>query len=211
MGLSTQPILHILMLVAAMRTLNSLLAARGAAVVLGALVVGLATGRRGRPDVDPGHVDWCFTGIEEEKCLRIIVDADGCPGKAIIVKVARAAKISVLLVADTNHRFEDGYSEVLLVDPGRDAADIALVNQIAPGDVVVTQDYGVASMSLAKRATPVHPTGFIYTEDNIQRLMFERHLGQKPRRAGKRTRGPKPRSAEDDHRLEMVLTQLCPG
>jgi len=112
------------------------------------------------------------------------------------------------LVADHNHRLDDGYSSVLLVDPGRDAADIALVNQISPGDVVVTQDYGVASMSLARGAFPIHPTGYVFDADNIERLMFERYLGQKARRAGKRTKGPRPRNKADDQKLAACLANL---
>jgi hypothetical protein len=142
--------------------------------------------------------------------LRIIVDADGCPGKDVIIRIAKNRGIEVLLVADHNHRLEDGYSSVLYVDPGRDAADIALVNQISPGDVVVTQDYGVASMGLARGAFPVHPIGYVFDEDNIGQLMFERFLGQEARRSGKRTKGPRPRTKVDDQKLAACLASLLP-
>ncbi len=140
--------------------------------------------------------------------MKIIVDADACPGKALIIQTARAHHLKVLLVADTNHQLMDDYAEILQVDPGKDAADIALINRINPGDVVITQDYGVASMALARGAFSMHPKGFCYTKENIDQLMFERFLGQKARRGGMRTKGPKPRRSEDDLQLQRCLEGL---
>ena len=82
--------------------------------------------------------------------MRILVDADGCPVRKIIVQVARANKIPVVMFADTSHRIEDGYSEVITASKGKDSVDIVLINRVEAGDIVVTQDYGVATMALAR-------------------------------------------------------------
>ena len=76
------------------------------------------------------------------------------------------------------------------------------------GDIVVTQDYGLASILLQRAGGVIHPKGLIYTIFNIDSLMFQRHMGQKARRAGKRTKGPKRRTAEDDREFERNLISL---
>lgn len=141
--------------------------------------------------------------------MKIIVDADACPVKDIIVKVAKEYSLQVLMLADTSHIINDGYSQVMVIAQGRDAVDIALINETHKGDIVVTQDYGVASMALGKQAFAMHHNGFLYDEDNMDRLMFERYLGQKVRRAGGRTKGPQKRNQEDNRRFEAALRQLC--
>lgn len=141
--------------------------------------------------------------------MQILVDADACPVKDIIVKIAKQHKLRVTMVVDTSHELSDGYSSVITVDKAKNSVDIALINMVKAGDIVVTQDYGVALMALGRKAIPVSPNGFIYTNDNIEILLFERHIGQKIRRSGGRVSGPKKRSKEDDERFEKVLRKLC--
>ncbi len=140
--------------------------------------------------------------------MKILVDADACPVKGIIIKVARERGIPVTMFIDTSHILQDGYSEVVTVDKSRDSVDIALVNRVAKGDVVVTQDYGVAAMALPKGAKAISQNGLVYTNDNIDRLLFERHLGQKVRRSGGKTSGPRKRTKEDDERFEAAFRSL---
>lgn len=140
--------------------------------------------------------------------MKILVDADACPVKGIIIKVARERSIPVTMFIDTSHILQDGYSEVVTVDKSRDSVDIALVNRVAKGDVVVTQDYGVAAMALPKGAKAISQNGLVYTNDNIDRLLFERHLGQKIRRSGGKTSGPRKRTKEDDERFEAAFRSL---
>lgn len=140
--------------------------------------------------------------------MRILVDADACPVKEIIVRLAEKNKLPVIMFIDTSHIIDDGYSEVITVDRARDSADIALVNRAAKGDIVVTQDYGVAAMALARGAVPINQNGRVYSDDNIEKLLFERHLSQKVRRSGGRTRGPAGRTKEDDARFEAALAEL---
>jgi len=140
--------------------------------------------------------------------MRILVDADACPVKEIVVRVAKVYDIPVIMVVDTSHEIDDGYSRVVTVDKARDSVDIALINLLASGDIVVTQDYGVAAMALGKGARALNNNGMIYTDKNIDRLLFERHLGQKVRRAEGRTSNFKKRTKEDDERFERALISL---
>lgn len=112
------------------------------------------------------------------------------------------------MLIDTSHELNDGYSTVITVDKARDSVDIALINLVKIGDIVVTQDYGVAAMALGKRARVLNQNGFIYADNNIDRLLFERHLGQKVRRAGGRTSNAKKRTKEDDENFERTFRSL---
>lgn len=141
--------------------------------------------------------------------MKILVDADACPVKHIIERVAKNLNIQVLMVIDTSHILESKYSEIIQVSKAPDAVDIALINRTIAGDIVVTQDYGVASMALGKRAYAINQFGKYYTEENIDLLMFERHLAKQQRKAGGRIGTMKKRSKEDDERFEKSFTALC--
>jgi len=141
--------------------------------------------------------------------MKILVDADACPVKDIIVKVAKEFSLEVFMFIDTSHILDDDYSHIITVGQAKDAVDIALINYTEKGDIVVTQDYGVASMVLGKQAYAINYNGLIYDANNIDRLMFERYLSQKIRRAGGRTFGPKKRNKEADLQFEKALRELC--
>lgn len=143
--------------------------------------------------------------------MKILVDADACPVKEIIVRVAKKYNIPVIMLIDTSHEIDDGYSTVITVDKARDSVDIALINLVTTGDIVVTQDYGVAAMALGKEVKALNQNGMIYSDKNIDRLLFERHLGQKIRRSGGRTSHIKKRTQEDDERFERALISLICG
>ena len=88
----------------------------------------------------------------------------------------------------------DGYSRIITVDKAADSVDFALMGLLTKDDVVVTQDYGLAVIALGKGAKVIHNSGMIYTNDNIEKLLMERHVGGKIRRAGGRTKGPTKRT-----------------
>lgn len=138
----------------------------------------------------------------------VFVDADACPVRSLIVAASRERGFPVVMVADTSHRIQDGYSQVITVDKARDSADLAILNRLRRGDVVVTQDYGVAAMALGKGAAAIHPSGMEYTGENIEGLLMERHMSGKRRRAGGRIRGPKPRKPEEDLRFDQTFRSL---
>jgi len=142
--------------------------------------------------------------------MRILVDADACPVVRVVEDVARRHSLPVTLLCDTNHVLWSEYSEVRTISAGRDAVDLALVNLCQRGDIVVTQDYGVAAMALGKGAHGIHQNGQWYTDDNIDGLLMQRHAAQKARRAsGKHHfKGPPKRTREDDLRFEQSLEQI---
>ena len=140
--------------------------------------------------------------------MQILVDADACPVKEIIVKIAKQNKLPVIMLIDTSHELKDDYSTIITVDKARDSVDIALINLAKAGDIVVTQDYGVAAMALGKKAKALNQNGLIYSDSNIDELLFQRHLGQKVRRAGGRTTNVKKRTKEDDEKFERIFRSL---
>ena len=146
----------------------------------------------------------------ENISMKILVDADACPVVSIVERVAKKYTIPVVLLCDTNHVLQSAYSEVKVIGAGADAVDFALVGLCWKGDLVVTQDYGVAAMVLGKGAYGIHQSGKWYTDENIDRMLMERHISKKVRRSKSRhhLKGPARRTAEDDTRFEKSLEQL---
>ena len=144
--------------------------------------------------------------------MRIWIDADGCPVVDITLRVARACGGPCTIVCDTAHAFapRDGM-EVITVSQGADSADFALVNRVSAGDVVVTQDYGLAAMCLAKRTIPIHQDGRVFTEANIDGLLHDRYAAKKARMAGGRLRGPSKRKPQQDEAFERTLRGILLG
>ncbi len=132
--------------------------------------------------------------------MHIWVDADACPVIAHIEQLAKQKNIPVTLLSDTNHILNSDYSEFIVVGAGADAVDFELINRCQAGDLVITQDYGVAAMALGKSARAIHPSGRVYTDDNIGGLLIDRHLAQKARRSSGKYhgKGPKKRTITDD-------------
>ncbi len=140
--------------------------------------------------------------------MQIFVDADACPVKDIIVRNARENNLPVTMIIDSSHELKDQYSTVITVEKAKDSVDLVLINLVKNGDIVVTQDYGLAALVLGKSAKALNQNGLIFSNDNIDRLLMERHLGQKIRRGGGRTKGPGKRTREDDERFEKAFQQI---
>ena len=115
--------------------------------------------------------------------MHIYVDADACPVIGIVERIAKSHNIAVTLLCDTNHYLTSDYSEVVYVGAGADAVDFKLISLCEKGDLVVTQDYGVAAMALGKGAYAIHQSGKWYTNENIDQMLMERHLNKKARRS----------------------------
>lgn len=141
--------------------------------------------------------------------MKILVDADACPVVKIVENIAKSRGYELVLICDTAHLINSDYAKVVIVDKGADSADIRLANLCSKGDVVVTQDYGVAAMALSKRAYAIHQSGMVYTNDNIDSLLSVRHVAKKLRKSNKNhLKGPKPRTADDDIRFEESFIRL---
>lgn len=147
---------------------------------------------------------------ERANRMRIYVDADACPVISIVEQVAEKNNIAVTLLCDTNHVLYSDYSEVKVIGAGADAVDFALINLCKRNDIVVTQDYGVATMALGKGALAIHQSGKWYTDENIDQMLMERHLGKKMRRASGKNhlKGSKKRTMEDDIRFAQLFERL---
>ena len=116
--------------------------------------------------------------------MTILIDADGCPVVDLTLQIAKRFGVPVIILCDTAHQIEREGAQTLVFDKGADSVDFALVNRVKPGDVVVTQDYGLASMCLAKRVRVLNQNGLEYTADNIDALMLRRYENKKLLRAG---------------------------
>ncbi|MDV6378051.1 YaiI/YqxD family protein [Sporosarcina sp. GW1-11] len=139
----------------------------------------------------------------------ILVDADGCPVINETIAVAKEYDLPCILICDTAHEMHREGAETITVSKGADAVDFVLVNRIKKGDIVVTQDYGLAAMALAKQGLPLDQNGRWFTNENIDQLLAARHKAQKIRRAGGRLRGPKKRTADQTEDFVLSLRKLC--
>ena len=129
--------------------------------------------------------------------MKILIDADGCPVVDCTLACARQRGIEVLLICDTAHFFE------------REGATTVTVSKGA--DLVVTQDYGLAAMALAKQALVLSQNGMQYTADNIDALLLARHTARKIRMGGGRLKGPAKRTREQDEDFRRALCALLEG
>lgn len=130
--------------------------------------------------------------------MRIIIDADGCPVRDLTVKIAKKNALEALIVCDINHMINDRYAEVITVDKGFDAVDFKIIGLMNKGDLIITQDYGLASLVLSNGGYAMDQNGMIYNEGNIDMLLLRRHVSKNIRKSGGKTKGPSKRKKEDD-------------
>ena len=131
--------------------------------------------------------------------MTILIDADGCPVVDLTLQIAKRFGVPVIILCDTSHQIEREGAQTLMFDKGADSVDFALVNRVKPGDVVVTQDYGLASMCLAKCARVLNQNGLEYTADNMEALMLRRYENKKTTSVPEST----PRGAQSGRRSRM--------
>ncbi len=140
--------------------------------------------------------------------MRILIDADGCPVTKNTIKIANEYNIEVIIFCDTSHIFDYKDIKVITVGKGADSADYALVNEVKTGDIIVTQDYGLSAMALAKKGCPITQNGMIINNQNIDLLLATRHAAKKARMAGKHLKGPSKRTKEQDVAFENTLRKM---
>jgi uncharacterized protein YaiI (UPF0178 family) len=142
----------------------------------------------------------------------VFIDADACPVTRDAIAVARSRSLPAVLVANQSQnlaRFAGRPGvEILQVGSGRDSADFAMVPRLAPGDIVVTADIGLAAMALGRGCRALSPRGHQYLLATIDAELAIRHAEQRHRRAGGRTTGPTPFQDEDRERFREVLERL---
>ena len=141
--------------------------------------------------------------------MTVFIDADACPVTRIAEKIAKQYGVPVTLLCDTNHVLASDYSSIRVVGAGSDAVDLALINLCKHGDIVVTQDYGVAALALGKGARAIHQSGRWYTDDNIDAMLMERHLAKKARSSSRNhMKGPSKRTKDDDIRFAESFERM---
>ena len=140
--------------------------------------------------------------------MKVFIDADACPVVDIAVSLCREFAVSCFLYCDTAHQMHRDGAQTVIVDKGADSVDFALVNKTQAGDVVITQDYGLASMCLARGTRVLHQDGWEYTPYNIDALLFQRHASREYRAAGGRTKGPSKRKNTQNEAFAAALRQI---
>ena len=136
--------------------------------------------------------------------MRILIDADGCPVVNQAIRLGNRAGLEVILLCDTSHVFQREGARTITVSKGADSVDFALVNLLEPGDVAVTQDYGLAAMCLARGARAISE----YGDENISALLLARHTAKKIRNAGGRLKGSPKRAPKQDQAFEEAFARL---
>ena len=140
--------------------------------------------------------------------MKIYIDADGCPVVKLTIDMAKRNGLPAVVVKNYAHVVDSDYAEVVTVDISRDSADYYIANRIRPGDILVTQDYGLGAMALSRQARVLNQNGLIITDANIMSLLDRRHVNQKMRKEKRiYTKIPK-RTKEDDTRYLEALSHL---
>jgi uncharacterized protein YaiI (UPF0178 family) len=122
------------------------------------------------------------------------------------MKIGYQYGIQVWTVASFHHNIQSDHPVVVGDDPQE--ADIKIINMTEDGDIVITQDWGLAAVVLGKGARCLSPIGREFRSGKIEFLLEEREIKNKLRRSGERTKGPKKRTHEDDRRFEACLVRI---
>ncbi len=140
--------------------------------------------------------------------MRVLVDADGCPVVKIAMDICKKNNLEMIVICDNSHVFNLESIQTIMVDKGADSADFRLVNLIEIGDIVITQDYGLAAMCLSRKAIVLNQNGMFYNNSNIDSLLLARHTAKKIRNAGGRIKGNSKRTQEQDEDFKKALISL---
>ena len=140
--------------------------------------------------------------------MKILIDADGCPVVRLTISVAKEYGIQAVIFCDTSHEFHEDGVKTVTVDKGADSADLKIVNCMDAGDLVVTQDYGLAAMVLSKNGIALTQNGLEITSANIDSLLASRYAAKKARMSKKHLKGPPKRIAEQDTAFERALRRI---
>ncbi len=140
--------------------------------------------------------------------MRILIDGDACPVIDITEEIARKHNIELIIYTDISHQIKSDYGQVFSLDSANQSVDMALYNKCKAGDLVITQDYGLAALVLGKGARAINEFGREYTDENIDHLLMKRHIHSRMRRAGKRHASHSKRKQADDMNFKRALLTL---
>lgn len=141
--------------------------------------------------------------------MRIIIDGDACPQKVreICEEAAKEFDVGLVIVSDIDHYIVSEF-EVIVVEQGRDSVDYKIVQIFNRGDILVTQDYGLASLLLGKATAIIHTAGFFINRNNIDSLLQSRYINERIRKQGGKTKGPSKRRREQDENFKRCLYKV---
>ena len=142
--------------------------------------------------------------------MRILVDGDASPQINEISILTKKYHKELIVYSDTHHMHQGDY-QIIICDQGRDSVDHKIINDVRSGDLVITQDYGLASYVLLKNAYVLHVSGKMINQDNIDALLMQRYLGVKERKANKHIKGPKKRTKETEIFFTQQLENILRG
>ncbi len=140
--------------------------------------------------------------------MKILVDADASPVKESTEALAKHYDLPLIHVVNHHHMITSDYGEVVVVDDMKDAVDFQIIKLSEPSDIVITQDYGLASLVLANGCNVLHPVGFEYTHDNIDQLLADRHQVQVHRKRTQRNTQHKKRTEQDNQAFRKQLQAM---
>ena len=143
--------------------------------------------------------------------MKVLIDADACPVTDLTISLCVKHNVPCYIVCDTAHEIRNPNAETIVVDKGADSTDFAVANRVNHGDIVITQDYGLASMCLAKGGIVLHQDGWPYNDDNIGALLLQRHENKKYRKSGGHLKGTRKRNRQQDIAFQLALQTLLQG
>lgn len=141
--------------------------------------------------------------------MKILVDGDSCSVKDIILQTSKSYCIKVIIFASINHFMNlDDDVEIKYVDSYSQAVDIEIANLSSSGDIVITNDYGLASLVIEKGCFCISNRGQIFNKDNIDGFLLSRHISLQARKEGMRVKGPSKKNNHDDDKFRKGLIKL---
>ena len=140
--------------------------------------------------------------------MRLLIDGDACPDKQEIKELAIKYQIEMYVYIDYAHELEDDYYHVMTCEVGSDSVDMVIVHDAKKGDLVITQDYGLASYLLCKDVRVLHISGVELNNNNIDKFLFSRYVSGQIRRSHKHYKGPSKRTKEDQMRFLNQLENM---
>jgi uncharacterized protein YaiI (UPF0178 family) len=146
--------------------------------------------------------------------MKIYVDADACPVKQIVIDLASKYQLHAVFIFSISHSGnlkldkESKNIELVMVDNVSQAADMAIINRVKSEDIVITGDFGLASIVLSKKAAVMSHSGKVFDENSIDKLLFERHLSAFIRNSGGRVKGPAKREKQENDKFRNVLESV---
>jgi len=145
---------------------------------------------------------------------QIIIDGDACPVVSSVIELTQETGIFVTIIRSFSHfstQIDPEHVRTVYVDDGPESVDYKIVQLASSKDIVITQDYGLASLLLNKVKFVMHHKGFLFNDNNIQQLLDQRYINAQIRKQGGRHKGPPPFTRQDrqhfEHQFKLLIQQ----